>query len=226
MLIRLTCTGVLLYGGRKENRGSQHLLWFGCLLSLQPVIKSLIVTSTVACCFNQPLWQLTAKFLKIYLINITEVILRSIMNTEKSIQSAYSRFTQSPQSRTVSLKLNISTIWTKWFFVEGVGRRLWQEFYFNSISVHWGTTGLEDHAKLESKLYTYICVYIYMCIYIYTHIYIYIHIYIRVCVYIYIYASTSLCTQCTVRPNTPKCPSLEQRKVYFRAVQGDGWLIP
>ena len=33
--------------------------------------------------------------------------------------------------------------------------------------------------------------------------------------------NTSLCTTCTVRPSKPKCCSLEQRKVYCRAKQGE-----
>ena len=38
--------------------------------------------------------------------------------------------------------------------------------------------------------------------------------------------NTSSCAQCTVRPNTPKHLSLEQRKVCCRAMQGDSWLVP
>ena len=36
---------------------------------------------------------------------------------------------------------------------------------------------------------------------------------------------TSPCAQRTVRPiNAKHC--LEQRKIYYRFIQGDGWLIP
>ena len=35
----------------------------------------------------------------------------------------------------------------------------------------------------------------------------------------------SSCAWCTVRPNKPKVQSLEQRMVYCRAKQGDGWLM-
>ena len=38
--------------------------------------------------------------------------------------------------------------------------------------------------------------------------------------------STSLCAQCTVSPNTLKYQNLEQRKVYFSAVQEDERLMP
>ena len=38
--------------------------------------------------------------------------------------------------------------------------------------------------------------------------------------------STISCAQHTVSPNKQKCPSLEQRKVYCRAMQEDGWLVP
>ena len=32
---------------------------------------------------------------------------------------------------------------------------------------------------------------------------------------------TGLCTWCTVKPNTLKCQSLEQREIYYRAIQGE-----
>ena len=38
--------------------------------------------------------------------------------------------------------------------------------------------------------------------------------------------STISCAQHTVSPNKQKCPSLEQRKVYCRAMQGERWLMP
>ena len=38
--------------------------------------------------------------------------------------------------------------------------------------------------------------------------------------------NTSLCAWHRVRPNRPKYCSLEQRKIYHRAMQGDEWLMP
>ena len=35
-----------------------------------------------------------------------------------------------------------------------------------------------------------------------------------------------VCAQYTVRPNTLKHQGLGQRKVYCKAIQGDGWLTP
>ena len=35
----------------------------------------------------------------------------------------------------------------------------------------------------------------------------------------------SLCAQCTVKPNKPKCWCLEQRNVYCRAMQGNRWFM-
>ena len=40
------------------------------------------------------------------------------------------------------------------------------------------------------------------------------------------YIRASLYAPCTVKLNKPKCQSLEQRKVYCRAVQGGRWLMP
>ena len=39
-------------------------------------------------------------------------------------------------------------------------------------------------------------------------------------------AKASSCARCTVRPNKPKRWSLEQRKVYYGAKQGDGVFVP
>ena len=36
---------------------------------------------------------------------------------------------------------------------------------------------------------------------------------------------TNPCAQCTVRPINTKHYSLEQRKIYYTFIQGDGWLI-
>ena len=44
--------------------------------------------------------------------------------------------------------------------------------------------------------------------------------------YKYMLLNAGSCPRRTVRPNTLKCQSLEQRKVYCRAVQGDRWLMP
>ena len=38
--------------------------------------------------------------------------------------------------------------------------------------------------------------------------------------------NASLCAQHTVRPNKLKRRSLGQRKLYYRAMQEDGWLMP
>lgn len=79
--------GVLFHGGRDVDQGHWHLLWCGSLLiPFQQVTEAWIVTSILAHCFHQPLWQLIAEFLNIHSTNIVEVLLVGIRNTELSIQ--------------------------------------------------------------------------------------------------------------------------------------------
>ena len=44
---------------------------------------------------------------------------------------------------------------------------------------------------------------------------------IQLYVHTYTYVNAILCARCMVRPNKLKRRSLEQRKVYFKAMQGD-----
>lgn len=103
MLTQLTWPGVLFHGAggggeQKQKGGASICLDLGACYHFSEWLQ-VDCYSHWGLLLNQPLWQLIAKFLKMYLRSITEVLLGGIMNIKIPIWLADSWFTQSPQPR-------------------------------------------------------------------------------------------------------------------------------
>ena len=117
MLTQLTWTGALFHGGgrQKQKRGASIYLDLDACYHFSEWLKVDFYFHW-GLLLNQPLWQLIAKFLKMYLRSITEVLLGGIMNTKISVWLADSWFTRSPQPGVCvharSVLSNSGALWT------------------------------------------------------------------------------------------------------------------